>query len=52
MEEMAQYCYNPVTKEIVEGRVGPSVDFVPIIGYFPRNLDPVELQKQIEEIAP
>lgn len=51
-EDMAQYCFNPKTKEIVEGRVGPTVDFIPIVGYFPRNMDPEQLRKEIEEIAP
>ena len=46
----AQYCYNPKTKEIIEGTIPPE-GFIPIIGYFPRDQDPVELRKIIEEIA-
>lgn len=52
MVDMVQYCYNPKTKEIVEGKLPPNKDFVPIIGYFPRTAtNPLELQKMIEEIA-
>lgn len=50
-QDMVQYCYNPQTKEIVEGDIPPSVHFIPIIGYFERGTDPLVLQKQIEEIA-
>lgn len=50
-KDLVEYCYNPKTKEIVEGEIPPSDQFIPIIGYFKRSLDPTELQKTIEEIV-
>lgn len=50
-EDTVQYCYNLKTKEIVEGTIPPSEDFVPIIGYFKRNTDPIELRMVIESIV-
>lgn len=50
-EEVVEYCFNPKTQELVEGKVPPNDDFIPIIGYFKRGTDPVELKKKIAEIA-
>lgn len=43
-KDMVQFCYNPTTKEIVEGQIPPSEHFIPIIGYFDKNSDPNELR--------
>lgn len=50
-KDMVQYCYNPTTKEIVEGMYPPNEQFIPIIGYFKKATDPVELKKIFQEIA-
>lgn len=50
-KNMVQYCYNPTTKEIVEGMCPPNEQFIPIIGYFKKETDSEELQRIFEEIA-
>lgn len=50
-KDLVQYCYNRQTRQVIEGVVPPNENFIPIIGFFERGIDPVKLQKQIEEIA-
>lgn len=50
-KDKVQYCFNPATKEVVEGANPPSCNFIPIVGYFPRTLVNEDLQRKIEEIA-
>lgn len=50
-KEMVQYCYNPITKEIVEGQIPPSKDFIPIIGYFDKKSVLSELIEIFDEIV-